>query len=302
MKPKAGGGMPGRPGRAEEEILELLMHTAEADDRIRAVILNGSRANSRAPRDPFQDFDVVFFVTDVAAFAEDTRWIERFGEMMILQIPEAMQDPLPDMAAGFAYLMQLADGNRIDLGIYPLSQLAWRARDSLTKILLDKDGRLPERAQPDDRDYLPLPPTPKQFANCCNEFWWVCPYVAKGLWRRQPVYAHAMLEEVLRQQLLTMLYWHSGVRTGFLVNPGFKGKYLQDCLSVEEWQLLMQTYTDAHADNMWQALFAMGKLFRQAALSVAGALELAYPHLEDERVTAHLHHVHRLPHDAERIY
>jgi aminoglycoside 6-adenylyltransferase len=45
---------------------------------------------------------------------------------MILQLPDEMQDPPPSDDSGFAYLMQFADGNRIDLGIYPLDQLGER--------------------------------------------------------------------------------------------------------------------------------------------------------------------------------
>ncbi|MCX5973532.1 MAG: aminoglycoside 6-adenylyltransferase, partial [Coprothermobacterota bacterium] len=33
--------------------------------------------------------------------------------------------------------------------------------------------------------YFPQPPTAKAFADYCNEFWWVCPYVAKGLLESQ---------------------------------------------------------------------------------------------------------------------
>ena len=126
--------------RSEREMLDLIVETAQADDRIRAVIMNGSRANPNAPRDIFQDFDVVYMVTDVAPFSNNLQWIKRFGELMILQMPEAMQDPPPSEDGGFAYLMQFMDGNRIDLGIYPLSKLSERAHDSLSVLLLDKDG------------------------------------------------------------------------------------------------------------------------------------------------------------------
>ena len=49
---------------------------------------------------------------------------------------------------GYAYLMQLMDGNRIDLSFYPASQYEQREPDSLSVLLLDKDGRalaLPEQ-------------------------------------------------------------------------------------------------------------------------------------------------------------
>ena len=108
--------------RNEQEILELIVDTARHDERIRAVIMNGSRANPKAARDIFQDFDIVYLVTDVAPFRNNDDWIKRFGEIMIMQMPEDMQDPPPCNNGGFAYLMQFTDGNRIDLWIYPVAK------------------------------------------------------------------------------------------------------------------------------------------------------------------------------------
>jgi aminoglycoside 6-adenylyltransferase len=45
--------------RTKQAMLDPIVTTAERDDRIRAVIMNGSRANPHAPRDCFQNFDIV---------------------------------------------------------------------------------------------------------------------------------------------------------------------------------------------------------------------------------------------------
>jgi hypothetical protein len=50
--------------RSEQEMLDLIVDTAKCDKRIRAAIMNGSRANPNAPRDIFQDFDIVYLVTE----------------------------------------------------------------------------------------------------------------------------------------------------------------------------------------------------------------------------------------------
>ena len=39
--------------RSEQEMYDLILATAQDDERIRAVILSGSRANRFAPRDIF---------------------------------------------------------------------------------------------------------------------------------------------------------------------------------------------------------------------------------------------------------
>jgi aminoglycoside 6-adenylyltransferase len=288
--------------RSEQEISELILTTARANERVRVVIMNGSRANLNAPRDIFQDFDIVYLVTDVTPFRRNLQWIERFGALMILQLPEEMQDPPPSDDSGFGYLMQFADGNRIDLGIYPLDALGERVSDSLTMVLLDKDGIVGPLDPPGERDYLPKPPTAKAFADCCNEFWWVCPYVAKGLWRDEILYAKTMLDQVLREQLMKMLAWHIGVKTRFGRNPGKFGKYFRRYLEPELWRMLEATYADAGYDNTWDALLTMGDLFEMVAVAVAGYFGFDYPHGDAGRVRAHLEHVRFLPKDATEIY
>jgi aminoglycoside 6-adenylyltransferase len=288
--------------RSEKQMLDLILDTARRDERIRAVLMNGSRANPAALADFFQDYDIVYFVTEVAPFRHNLDWIGRFGELMVMQLPDEMGEPAPGGAAGFMYLMQFTDGNRVDLGIYPLSDAAGRTRDSLSRLLLDKDGVIGPLAPASERDYLPVPPTAKDFADCCGEFWWVCPYVAKGLWRDEFLYARYMLDQVIREQLLKMLAWHLGIQTHFACNLGKHGKYFQRYLESAWWEMLRKTYAEAGMAQTWDALFAMCDLFRLAADCVAAHFGYDYPLGDDRRVTAHLQHVSRLPRDATTLY
>ena len=288
--------------RTEQTMRDLIIETARQNERIRAVMLNGSRANPNAPRDPFQDFDVVYVVTDVAPFACNETWIDRFGERMMLQMPEAMGDPPPSGNGCFVYLMQFADGNRIDLTLYPLDQLDDFEDDSLSVVLIDKDGVFDPLPPASDRDYLPTPPTAKAFDDCCNEFWWVSAYVAKGLWREEILYAKRFQDHFVRPQVMKMITWYAGMKTGFTQSPGKCGKYLDRILEPDLWTRLLQTYSDADYEHTWDALFTMGALFREVALRVADRFGFDYPHNDDRRMTAHLRHVRDLPRDAKEMY
>ena len=287
---------------SEQQMLSLILHTAQTDPRVRAVIMNGSRANPNAPRDIFQDFDIVYLVTEVASFKADPAWIDVFGERMILQLPDDMADPPPEPGDGYAYLIQFMDGNRIDLSLYPVDQLNQLGRDSQSILLLDKDGIVEPFPPASDRDYLPQPPTAKQFDDCCNEFWWVSPYVAKGLWRGEITYAKWMIDQAVRDQVMKMLTWYVGIKTDFRKSPGKMGKYLDQFLEPELWELLLHTYADASYENNWDALETMGDLFRRTAIPVAGHFGYEYPFGDDERVSAHVRHVRGLPKDAGSIY
>ena len=288
--------------RSEQEMLELIVNTAENDARIRAVIMNGSRANPNSPPDIFQDFDIVYIVTDVVPFKYDYNWIKRFGEIMLMQMPEDMQDPPPRNNGSFTYLMQFMDGNRIDLNLFPIAKLNELEKDSLSLLLLDKDGIIEPFAPPSESDYLPRPPTAKAFSDCCNEFWWVCPYVAKGLWREEIIYAKYMLDRVVREQLMKMLIWYMGDKTQFLSNPGKSGKHLNRYLDPELWDMLQKTYSDASYHNTWQALYTICDLLRITAIRVAELFGFDYPYGDDEKASAHLKHVRLLPKNAKEIY
>ena len=123
-------------------------------------------------------------------------------------------------------------------------------------------------------------------------------YAAKGLWRGELTYAHTMLDGYVRDQLMKMLEWYFGVKTGFNQSPGKYGKYLKHGLDEAEWQQLERTYAGADAEQIWSALFAMGGLFRQSAAVVAQKFGFAYPEQDDQRVSAFLHRIHDLPPDA----
>lgn len=74
--------------RKEQEMLDLILDVAKKDDRIRAVVMNGSRTNPNVIRDIFQDYDIVYVVNETNSFREDKHWIDQFGERLYMQYPE----------------------------------------------------------------------------------------------------------------------------------------------------------------------------------------------------------------------
>ncbi|UHA74674.1 aminoglycoside 6-adenylyltransferase [Paenibacillus sp. 481] len=289
--------------RSEQEIIQLALRVAAQDERIRAVAMNGSRTNQNVPKDRFQDFDIVYLVTDVASFIRDPKWIDVFGERLMMQTPEAMSMFPAELGGRFAYLMQFTDGNRIDLMLIPVAETdEYCHEDKLTVILMDKDHSLPPIPAPTDEDYWVKRPSAEWFADCCNEFWWVSMYVAKGLWRKELLYAQDQLNQIVRPMLIKMLEWRVGIETDFSVSIGKSGKYIEKYVPEAIWNELLSTYANGSYADTWRALFAMGNLFRSTAAVVAEQLGYDYDRAEDERVTAYLRHVEQLPPTATQIY
>lgn len=80
--------MMGNKMRSEKEMYDLIIGTAENDERIRAVYMNGSRTNPNVPKDIFQDYDIVYVVRENAPFYKDKSWIDIFGERLYMQCPD----------------------------------------------------------------------------------------------------------------------------------------------------------------------------------------------------------------------
>lgn len=287
--------------RTEQEMLDLILNYARNDNNIRAVVMNGSRANPNAPRDLFQDFDIACLVNDMKPYVRNPEIPKFFGEILILQEPEDMQDPPGENDGHYTYLMQFKDGNRIDLSFDPPELFKPVIEDSLTIVLLDKDnifGNLPPSS---DRDYLVKQPTDKQFQDCCNEFWWVIPYAAKSLWRGELANAKHTQDVYVRDQLMKMLTWYFGIKTDFKEAPGKNGKYIKKRVELEIWNELEKTYSDSNFENIWESLFTMENLFRRLSKFVASEFDFQYPQQDDDNVSEFIRLIKGLPADVTEI-
>ncbi len=288
--------------RSTEQMMELILQIAQQEPRIRAVAMNGSRVNPAAPRDLFQDYDIVYLVESIEPFIQDHSWVDVFGERIIMQMPDESELPVDEDIVKFMYLMQLADGNRIDLRLQRMDH--WQdyvEEDRLTVIVLDKDGVLPALEAPSDVDYWVKCPNVVAFHACCNEFWWVSTYIAKGLWRRELLYALDMLNQYVRPMLQQMLCWQVGSEHDFQVNTGKSGKYLPLYLDAAAWDRLLATYPLADVEAIWQSVFVMTELFDERSYVVAHRLGYVYDGGEAQRVRAYLNRVYNLPVDAEHM-
>lgn len=270
--------------RSEKEMMELILRVAEKDERVRAVAMNGSRTNSNVPKDSFRDYDIVYLVSDLQSFLNKPDWVNVFGKRIIMQTPENMAMFPPELGGRFTYLMLFEDGNRIDLMLIPIEEKdIYCSEDGLTVILLDKDGNMPKLSEPTDKDYWVKQPSAEFFADCCNEFWWVLTYVAKGLWRQEILYAYDHLNSV-REMLLTMLEWKVGIETNFSLSVGKNFKYLKSYLDNDIWERLMKTYPNGDYEQVWNSLFETIDLFEQVAIEVASILEYQYPFEDANKV------------------
>jgi aminoglycoside 6-adenylyltransferase len=181
--------------------------------------------------------------------------------------------------------MLFRDGNRIDLTLFPHDKLvSGLPRDSLNVLLLDKDRLFPNLPGPRDRDLWIKRPVEKEFTDCCNEFWWVCTYVVKGLVRNEIIYAKEMLEVTVRSIFLKVIYWHVGLENDFSISVGRCGKYLENYVSPVLYKKILLTYPDHRPEKIWNSLFMMTELFGDLANTISIRLHFAYNKEEEIKV------------------
>ena len=289
--------------RSEQEMMDLILGVAKEDKRIRAVYMNGSRTNPNAPKDIFQDYDIVYVVDETESFRLDKAWIDGFGERLYMQYPEENGSYESDVMSCYGWLIQFADGNRLDLHVSTLEHVLKEIReDRLCKILLDKDACLPLMPEATDEDFWVKRPTETQFLDTCNEFWWCLNNVAKGLWREEIPYVMDMINHVIRPQLILLLEWKVGYATDFSVSTGKSGKYMKKWLDKEIWRLFLMTYSNAEITEIWKAVFVMCDLFDAVARELSEQMGTLYNQVEADSSLKFLRDVSVLPKDAKAIY
>lgn len=286
--------------RDEKQMLDLIIGTAQDDQNIRVIVLEGSRADPSARQDPLQDYDIIYGVRTLKPYVDNLQWIKRFGDLMIVQIPDGMGNT-PRLEHKFTYLMQFVDGNRIDLNLYDVEYLKNHRFSSQSVVLLDKDNWL-KLPPPSQSDYVPARPTAQQYHDCCNEFWWVVPYVAKGLWRQNMPYARHMLDNIIRCETFKMMDWYFGLKTDFLKSAEKFGRHYGRHLEADFCNLLAASYVSSNEESIWQALDNLCKLFRGVATKVGGHFDYPYPLEDDLRVSSYISHLRTLPRGSKQIY
>ena len=255
-----------RQHRSEAQMLRLILQVAE-NIQVKAVAMSGSRTDTKAPKDEFQDYDVVYVVDDLDNLTSDLSWLEQFGNRLIEQYNVLGNRRL--------YLMLFEDGNRIDLTLCPKVHIKeWVESEADFTVLEDPKG-LFEPYSPNPQRYWTSPASPIDFEKACNEFWWVSAYVVKGIHRNHLVYATDHLYGICQQELLKVLSWQVASDRG-TVDIGKNYKYLFNYLSAEKEKEFSNLLDFSSVEKITQSLFSTMNLFHREAQFLANKMGFDY--------------------------
>ena len=252
--------------RTETEMLDVILQTSK-NLQVKAVAMSGSRACPKAPKDEFQDYDVVYIVDDFDNLTSDLSWLNQFGKRIIEQKVSLGNRRL--------YLMLFEDGNRIDLTLCPKEHIQeWVDSEAGFTVLEDPEN-LFEPYFPNSGRFWIHPTTETDFEKACNEFWWVSAYVVKGIHRNHLVYATDHLYGICQQELLKLLAWQVAADKG-TVDVGKNYKYLFQYLPAEKEKDFSNLLDFSSLEKIIQSLFATMQLFHQEAHSLAHKMGFDY--------------------------
>ena len=252
--------------RTETKMLDVILKTAETL-QVEAVAMSGSRTDTKASKDEFQDYDVVYVVENLDKLITDLSWLDQFGKRIIEQEVGLGQRRL--------CLMLFEDGNRIDLTLCPKDYIQeWIDSEAGFTVLEDLE-HLFEPYSPNIERYWTNSATEKDFEKVCNEFWWVSAYVVKGICRKQVIYATDHLYGICQQELLKVLAWKVSSDRG-KVDIGKNYKYLFNYLPVEKEKEFSNLLDFSSIEKLSQSLLATMQLFHREAQRLAQKLEFHY--------------------------
>lgn len=255
-----------RKYRNQEQMLRLILQVPE-NIQVEAVAMSGSRTDTKALKDEFQDYDVVYVVDDLDNLTRDLSWLDRFGKRIIEQ----------EVTLGHRrlYLMLFEDGNRIDLTLCPKEDInEWVDSEACFTVLVDDKG-LFESYSPSPQRFWIHPASETDFKKACNEFWWVSSYVVKGICRKQVIYATDHLYGICQQELLKVLAWQVAADKG-TVDVGKNYKCLFNYMSAEKEKEFSNLLDFSSVEKLTHSLFATMDLFHREAQILAQKMGFDY--------------------------
>ena len=252
--------------RTETEMIDVILKTAETL-QVEAVAMSGSRTNSQAPKDEFQDYDVVYVVENLDELISDLSWTDQFGKRIIEQEVRLGHRRL--------FLMLFEDGNRIDLTLCSKVHIKEWIESEANFIVLEDPKGLFVPHSPTPQRYWTSPASAIEFEKACNEFWWVSAYVVKGICRKQVIYATDHLYGICQQELLKVLVWQVASDRG-AVDIGKNYKYIFNYLPAQKENEFSSLLDFSNSDKITQSLFDTMQLFHQEAQSLAQKMDFDY--------------------------
>lgn len=277
--------------KAYQLLAEKFAQWAQGEGGIRAALMIGSRARADHPADQWADLDLIVVAADPGQYLASAAWLSAIAVPWLTFIETSGDGRVLERRALFE------GGLDVDFAFLPLEMARQMAQFGLppdvadmfrrgARLLLDKDDLF---ASIMDLAGAPLPPvsppSPDEFMNLVNDFWYHAVWSAKHLRRGELWWAKSGCDDHMKYLLRRMLEWHARLRHGPEHDTWLRGRFLEEWADPRAVKELHQTFAHYDAQDIWRALFATMDLFRWLSYEAAGSLGYGYPRLGEQHAT-----------------
>ena len=277
-------------------LTQRIVALAQADEDIRAVILEGSLVSGGAV-DELSDYDINIYARGFDRYLNDDRWMEQIGEVLVYQ----KEQSLFYGAVMPSRLVVFRDCPRVDFSFWPVAVLnemvqghkQYESYRNGYLILVDKDGLAAQLPPPDGEGFRILPPSRDTFLQELYDFWFEAYCVAKYLSRGDLWYAKMVENGYIKQHMYQMVLWHHQAARGWPRDSVLhtEGKRFERWASPELLDEIGRCFSRYDVEDTWSSLVAMVELFGRLAREVASQLDIVYPERKEQQVIGYLRYV-----------
>ena len=247
---------------------------AEREENVRLALLVGSQARTERPADPQSDIDLVLFARDPDRILHGEDWLADLGPYWTSHV-EANA-----LHSGEERRVLFEDGQDVDFAVFPAKYLGALVTDLHAagvlrrgfRVLADKDAirlAVPPAEQP------PVSPSPSEFSNLENDYWFHLVWAAKKLRRGELMTALEVANGYLPRLLVRAVRWH-GLACGPSGRDLWHGaRFLESWADPRVMRDLPATVAQYDSRSIAQALRASRALF--SWLSEETRQHLAFP-------------------------
>lgn len=268
--------------KIRDEKLKQIIHWAEENPDVRAVLLTSSLVNPYAPVDDLSDLDIELVFNDMKVYQSDKTWINTFGKpISMIEENETFFDGKHAMK-----MVLYEDHVKVDFKLHQKSEFLKEAQaetlpedwDVGYKVLVDKDHLTQDMKPATYQSIMIKKPSEQRFQQLINDFWWDTTYVAKSLKRDEIFYAKFMSENGIRTDyLVSLLEWYIASENGWNITTNKHGRLFKKYLSPELWEKVEATFSGSDIEQNWIALFAYADLVHELGTDLAAKINSTYP-------------------------
>jgi len=226
-----------------KQLEEAIRIWAEDQEIVRALAVIGSRARADHAADAWSDLDFIFFVTDLQEIAQDSSWLNTFGQV-VLKVLQRTGAGDPE------WLVLYGGGLKVDFVLavakrsFPEDLFGPRfgiVSRRGARILVDKENARPEQFSVEFAGQGK--PEPAEFETALQLFWMTAHRAAAMIGRGDLWRARQIMDVALRRQLTQLLAWHAQARGGAGLDTWYDGRFMNDWVDPRALAALPQLFT-----------------------------------------------------------